>query len=186
MLEWCFGWNWARTGSRIHNSHNADVICACNFDTKAMNTTTLPRNLENSSKMNLGSGVWGWGIDYVWSVYLVATWIWHYNGNGTPELGSLLGKGESWNYNRIREGSMRRYDQILWFLNQNSYPFHVYDSPLSFRQCYELVNRIRFQLQPCSGYFFHSARTVQSAICGTIPVVLLHKSYFISILSMLH
>jgi hypothetical protein len=37
-----------------------------------------------------------------------------------------------------------------------------------------VANEFRFQLQPRSGYAFHSARTVQSAIVGCIPVILLH------------
>ncbi|MEZ0372429.1 MAG: hypothetical protein ACAI44_25285, partial [Candidatus Sericytochromatia bacterium] len=42
-------------------------------------------------------------------------------------------------------------------------------------QCYGVANQFRFQLQPRSGYAFHSARTIQSALVGSIPVILLHR-----------
>ncbi|PIQ24454.1 hypothetical protein COW36_24700 [bacterium (Candidatus Blackallbacteria) CG17_big_fil_post_rev_8_21_14_2_50_48_46] len=88
-----------------------------------------------------------------------------------------LGKAEAWVYSRLNAEAWQRSQQIDYFLAQQKLHFEGHQTSFTFRQCYHAANIFRFQLQPRSGYFFHTARTVQSAIVGTIPVVLLHRDY---------
>lgn len=86
-----------------------------------------------------------------------------------------LGKAEAWSYSRLPAAAWQRLQQLEYFLAQDRLYFEGHQQSYTFRQCYTAANRFRFQLQPRSGYFFHTARTVQSAIVGTVPVVLLHR-----------
>ncbi|MGE3724004.1 MAG: hypothetical protein AB7I41_00525 [Candidatus Sericytochromatia bacterium] len=86
-----------------------------------------------------------------------------------------LGKAEAWGYSRLPPQAWQRLQQLEYFLAQDRLYFEGHQQSYTFRQCYAAANRFRFQLQPRSGYFFHSARTVQSAIVGTVPVVLLQR-----------
>lgn len=88
-----------------------------------------------------------------------------------------LGKAEAWGYSRLISEAWQRLQQLDYFVQQQRIYFEGHQSSFSFRQCYDMANLFRFQLQPRSGYFFHTARTVQSAIVGTVPVVLLHREY---------
>lgn len=88
-----------------------------------------------------------------------------------------LGKAEAWGYSRLHSQAWQRLQQLEYFLAQDRLYFEGHQLSFTFRQCYEAANQFRFQLQPRSGYFFHTARTVQSAIVGTVPVVLLHRDY---------
>lgn len=88
-----------------------------------------------------------------------------------------LGKAEAWGYSRLIDEAWSRLQQLDYFVQQQRIYFEGHQSSFSFRQCYDITNLFRFQLQPRSGYFFHTARTVQSAIVGTIPVILLHREY---------
>ena len=93
-------------------------------------------------------------------------------------LGLLyLGKAQAWTYSRLKHEAWPRLTQLDYFVQQQRIHFEGHESHFTFRQCYQAANQFRFQLQPRSGYFFHTARTVQSAIVGTIPVVLLHPDY---------
>lgn len=87
-----------------------------------------------------------------------------------------LGKPQAWklSWQQAQTGfRWGRRQQLDFFTQQNRYPFVGFSRQFTFRECYQVSNRFRFQLQPRSGYAFHSARTVQAAICGAIPVVLL-------------
>ncbi|MGV3526435.1 MAG: hypothetical protein ACO1RX_19605 [Candidatus Sericytochromatia bacterium] len=84
-----------------------------------------------------------------------------------------LGKPQAWHHNRAAQGAWERQAQLQWWLHQQRIPFAWSDRAYSFRECYAVTNRFAFQLQPRSGYAFHSARTVQSALMNTIPVLLL-------------
>jgi hypothetical protein len=88
-----------------------------------------------------------------------------------------LGKAEAWAYSRLQAQAWQRLQQLEYFLAQERLYFEGHQLSYTFRQCYQAANAFRFQLQPRSGYFFHTARTVQSAIVGTVPVVLLHRDY---------
>jgi hypothetical protein len=88
-----------------------------------------------------------------------------------------LGKAQAWGYSRLQSEAWSRLQQLNYFMKQQRIYFEGYETDFTFRQCYQAANQFRFQLQPRSGYFFHTARTVQSAIVGTIPVVLLHPDY---------
>lgn len=84
-----------------------------------------------------------------------------------------LGKPQAWFHNRSA-AQLSRQQQWDLFSQQQALPFVAYSRQLTFRECYLMSNRFAFQIQPRSGYAFHTARTVQSAIVGTIPVLLLH------------
>jgi hypothetical protein len=86
-----------------------------------------------------------------------------------------LGKAEAWGYSRLEPHAWQRLQQLEYFLAQDRLYFEGHQQSYTFRQCYAAANCFRFQLQPRSGYFFHTARTVQSAIVGTVPVVLLPR-----------
>lgn len=86
-----------------------------------------------------------------------------------------LGKREAWEYSRAPAGALSRAAQFDLFMGQQRLFFGSSFDKFSFRQCYEIANQFRFQLQLRSGYAFHSARTVQSALVGSVPVVILHK-----------
>ena len=58
---------------------------------------------------------------------------------------------------------------------QTHLPFRAFKQQFTFRECYQVVNQYRFQLQPLSGFAFHSARAVQAAIVQSIPILLLHR-----------
>lgn len=87
-----------------------------------------------------------------------------------------LGKVKAWDFARSTPvGALRREEQLGWFIKQQRIGFAWREYGLSFRQCYQAADQFRYQLQARSGYAFHSARTLQSAIVGTIPVILLHR-----------
>ncbi|PKL76578.1 MAG: hypothetical protein CVV27_09555 [Candidatus Melainabacteria bacterium HGW-Melainabacteria-1] len=86
-----------------------------------------------------------------------------------------LGKPQAWLWARRPPGAMTREQQLDFFRRQTRQPFAWSERSFSFRECYGVVNQFRFQLQPRSGYAFHTARVVQSAIAGCIPVILLHR-----------
>ena len=88
-----------------------------------------------------------------------------------------LGKPAAWAFNRQHEYSWSREQQLAYFVQQQRLPFEGFSQRFTFRECYLMSNRYRFQLQPRSGYAFHTARTVQAAITGSIPVILLHPDY---------
>ncbi|HEY9844096.1 MAG: hypothetical protein ACAI44_14295 [Candidatus Sericytochromatia bacterium] len=85
-----------------------------------------------------------------------------------------LGKPDAWVHSRAQASAMTRQQQFDFFVGQTRMPFAWSFRQFSFRQCYGVANQFRFQLQPRSGYAFHSARTIQSALVGSIPVLLLH------------
>lgn len=87
----------------------------------------------------------------------------------------FLGKREAWAYAQAPAGALLREQQFDLFLQQQRMFFGSSLNKFSFRQCYDIANQFRFQLQLRSGYAFHTARTVQSAIVGCIPVLLLHR-----------
>lgn len=90
-----------------------------------------------------------------------------------------LGKLAAWEYSRSGQSERKsREQQVRFFQEQTRLPFAWSQNQFSFRQCYEVANEFCFQLQPRSGYAFHTARTVQSAIVGTIPVILLHPEEY--------
>ncbi len=84
-----------------------------------------------------------------------------------------LGKPVAWMINRS-PAQWSRQQQVDFFVQQQDLPFRAYSHQLTFRECYLMANQYAFQIQPRSGYTFHTARTVQSAIVGAIPVLLLH------------
>lgn len=88
-------------------------------------------------------------------------------------LALWLGKPQAWYHNRAPQGAWERQQQLQWWLSQTRQPFAWSDRAYSFRECYAVTNRFAFQLQPRSGYAFHSARTVQSALMNTVPVLLM-------------
>lgn len=84
----------------------------------------------------------------------------------------FMGKPMAWVYSRLQEG-WNRFQQLDYFATQPRIPFAGYVDSLSWRECYQVSNRYRFQLQPRSGYFFHTARALQCALTGTVPIILL-------------
>lgn len=86
-----------------------------------------------------------------------------------------LGKPDAWIYARSPVDVMSRRQQLDFFAQQKRQPFAWSLNQFSFRQCYSVANQFRFQLQLRSGYAFHTARTVQSAIVGSVPVLVLHR-----------
>lgn len=84
----------------------------------------------------------------------------------------FMGKPMAWLYSRWREG-LSRFEQLEMLGAQSHLPLVGYVDSLSWRRCYQVSNQYRFQLQPRSGYFFHTARALQAALTGTIPVILL-------------
>lgn len=89
-----------------------------------------------------------------------------------------LGKHVAWEFSRKRflekQTQMSREDQLHFFAEQDKIPFRAFIENFTFRECYQVANQYRFQLQPLSGFAFHSARAVQAAIVGCVPVLLLH------------
>lgn len=88
-----------------------------------------------------------------------------------------LGKPDAWQYSRAHQQSWSRKQQLDFLTQQRIYPFVGFSRQFTFRECYQVANRFRFQVQPRSGYAFHTARTVQAALCGSIPIILLHEDY---------
>jgi len=86
-------------------------------------------------------------------------------------------KPNAWECSLTHERSWSRQQQLDFFTGQNKVPFVGFSRQFSFRECYQVANRFRFQIQPRSGFAFHTARTVQSAICGSIPIILIHPDY---------
>ncbi len=86
-----------------------------------------------------------------------------------------LGKSDAWVYARSAADAMPRIQQLDYFVKQKRVLFAWSQNQFSFRQCYSVVNQFCFQLQLRSGYAFHTARTVQSALLGSIPVIVLHR-----------
>ncbi len=88
-----------------------------------------------------------------------------------------LGKTTAWEYTRRKAQwpeRLSREDQLRFLGGQEQLPVSVYTEQLTFRECYEMANHYRFQIQPLSGFVFHSARAVQAALLQSIPILLLH------------
>jgi hypothetical protein len=88
-----------------------------------------------------------------------------------------LGKHVAWEFSRRqfleKQTQMTREEQLQFFAEQHKIPFRAFIEDFTFRECYLVANQYRFQLQPLSGFAFHSARAVQAAIVNSIPVLLL-------------
>lgn len=89
-----------------------------------------------------------------------------------------LGKPIAWEFSLVQSPKnrrrMTREEQLTFFYEQNKLPLRIFGDQFTFRECYQIANQYRFQIQPLSGFAFHSARTVQAAIVGSIPILLLH------------
>ena len=90
-----------------------------------------------------------------------------------------LGKPIAWEFSGSRSlqkqvPRMTRQEQLLFFSEQNKVVLKGFSDQFTFRECYQVANQYRFQIQPLSGFAFHSARAVQAAIVGSIPILLLH------------
>lgn len=89
-----------------------------------------------------------------------------------------LGKTQAWEFSRRVQQlptAQSRAQQQAFFESQTHLPFRAFKQQFTFRECYQVANQYRFQLQPLSGFAFHSARAVQAAIVQSIPILLLHR-----------
>lgn len=87
-----------------------------------------------------------------------------------------LGKRDAWDYSLRRQQhpeAWTRTQQMTYFAQQQHIPFRGFLQQFTFRECYQVADQYRFQLQPLSGFAFHSARAVQAALVGSIPILLL-------------
>lgn len=87
----------------------------------------------------------------------------------------FMGKFSAWAHNQGQAEAWTRKEQLNYFLNQSRIPFECHGGDHTYRSCYDFVSQFRFQLQPKSGYYFHTTRPIQSALVGTIPVILIHE-----------
>lgn len=90
-----------------------------------------------------------------------------------------LGKPQAWTHNQWTPRGLAgksREAQLQWLTRQQNIPFRGFARQYSFRECYLVANQYRFQVQPRAGYAFHTARTIQSALVGCIPVLLLPRA----------
>lgn len=89
-----------------------------------------------------------------------------------------LGKPVAWELSGVQSPAehnrLTREEQLTYFMDQDVLPLRAFAQQLTFRECYQVANRYRFQIQPLSGFAFHSARAVQAALLGSIPILLLH------------
>lgn len=89
-----------------------------------------------------------------------------------------LGKPVAWEFSGrqslTKRERMSREAQLLFFSEQDKIALRAFSEQFTFRECYQVANQYRFQVQPLSGFAFHSARAVQAAIVGCVPVLLLH------------
>ena len=88
-----------------------------------------------------------------------------------------LGKPTAWEFTQRSQRfpkALRREQQLDYFVQQTHVGFQGYTRHFTFRECYEVANQYQFQLQPLSGFAFHSARAVQAALLNSIPILLLH------------
>lgn len=87
----------------------------------------------------------------------------------------FLGKTEAsaWVQTRSSPWGWSRYQQLQYLNAHSPIPCAAFHESFRFRDCYQVANRYRFQLQLRSGYAFHTARVLQAAMVQSIPVLLL-------------
>jgi FkbM family methyltransferase len=85
----------------------------------------------------------------------------------------FVGKPDAW---VERENCWSRSKQLAYFRSQKVVPFREINGGLSYLDSFNVVNNCRFHLQARCGSFFHAMRSLQAAIVGTIPIILIEKN----------
>lgn len=81
-----------------------------------------------------------------------------------------------WENSRPEFQGWTRTEQLNHLASHAPLPVYSIHEQFTHRACYDLANLFRFQLSPRSGYTFHPPRVIQSALVGSIPVILIPRN----------
>ena len=87
----------------------------------------------------------------------------------------FAGQPSAWEEAKPEYQGWSRAHQVSVVAQQAPLPLYAIHEQFTHRACYDLANLFRFQLCPRSGYAFHPPRVIQSALVGSIPVILLNR-----------